>query len=287
MSDRPAHAPDLIAGFWTIAGAVRPWSGCNVSPHPIESRVGAATAAGYVGIGFYYDDLDVIEHGLGFDRLRGILQDNGIRYGQFEGLDRWWTVEDVHGTQTRDTLLRAVEALEIPDSHVKCIADTTGAAIPMDAYAAGFGSLAEASAGVGARLGIEFIPFAGIATLADALELVGAAGHPDAGVVIDLWHVARNGIPFADIAAVPKELIVNVELDDADDSPVGRLEDDTVDRRRFCGEGDIDVRGFIESIRATGYRGAYAVEVISEETRALPLDAAARRSYTTTAAQFA
>jgi sugar phosphate isomerase/epimerase len=72
---------------------------------------------------------------------------------------------------------------------------------------------------------------------------------------------------------------VHVELNDADAEPVGSLGDDTVDRRRLCGDGAFDIPGFIAAVRATGYRGLFGVEVISEQQRARTLRDAAAVSY--------
>ena len=33
--------------------------------------------------------------------------------------------------------------------------------------------------------------------------------------------------------------------------------------RKFCGEGEFDVTGFVEAVKATGYDGPWAVEVFN------------------------
>ena len=56
-----------------------------------------------------------------------------------------------------------------------------------------FAELAAQAHDVGARLGIEFFPWANVASLQQGLQLVTEAGHPAGGVVIDTWHIARAG----------------------------------------------------------------------------------------------
>ncbi len=128
------------------------------------------------------------------------------------------------------------------------------------------------------RLGIEFFPWANIGTLATGLQLVEDCGRPNAGVVIDVWHIARAGTPVADLAAVPLERIVGVELNDADADDVGTLFEDTVHRRRFCGEGSFDLTGMIAALRGVGWTGPWGVEILSDEYVALPVEVALDRA---------
>ena len=62
---------------------------------------------------------------------------------------------------------------------------------------------------------------------------------------------------------------------------VGPFED-TINHRRFCGEGEFDVKGFVECIRKTGYAGPWGIEVLSEDLRRLPLDEAVSKAFKTT-----
>jgi sugar phosphate isomerase/epimerase len=58
---------------------------------------------------------------------------------------------------------------------------------------------------------------------------------------------------------------------------VGSLYEDTVHRRRYCGEGSFDLPGIITALRAAGWTGPWGVEILSAEHRALPVrDALAR-----------
>ena len=67
---------------------------------------------------------------------------------------------------------------------------------------------------------------------------------------------------------------------------LGTLLEDTLERRRLCGSGALDVPAFVRAVQATGYTGPYGVEIISREHRQRPLDEAARLSFDTARAQF-
>jgi len=140
-----------------------------------------------------------------------------------------------------------------------------------DQWAAKLAELAAQADGVGSRLGLEFFPWSNIKTLHDGLRLVEAAKHDAAGVVIDVWHIERAHTPVADLASVPLHRIIGVELNDADPQVVGTLLEDTVHRRRYCGEGSFDLPGMITALRAAGWAGRWGVEILSDGHRSLPV----------------
>ena len=61
------------------------------------------------------------------------------------------------------------------------------------ALAAPLRDLAEQAYARGTRIAIETMPFSDIATVPMGAEIVSAAGHPAAGLVVDAWHVFRAG----------------------------------------------------------------------------------------------
>src|SRR3954454_932780 len=146
-----------------------------------------------------------------------MLTDNGIVQLELEGLPDWWSggPERARSDELRRFVLTAAEALGA--RHLKVTPDTSGAAWEPGRWAAEFALLAAQAADAGARLGIEFLPWSNVPTAREALRLVGDAGHPAGGIVVDVWHVERAGTPAAELAELPAQRIVGVELNDADD----------------------------------------------------------------------
>lgn len=279
MPDEHGAPPDeLLATCWSSAGDAASDRPDLRSPLTLRERIEAASAAGFRGFGLLSDDLPAAVAEYRLAGIRDMLADNGIVDLQLEGIPYWWDDEPrrENSDRVRHSLLQAAEALGAQQLKVTPDGDDD----PWDRgrWAARFAELAAQADGVGARLGIEFFPWSNIKTLQDGLQLVDDAGHDAGGVVIDVWHVARAHTPIADLASVPLHRIIGVELNDADEQVVGTLFADTVHRRRYCGEGAFDLPAMITSLRAAGWNGPWGVEILSDEHRSLPVEAALRRA---------
>jgi sugar phosphate isomerase/epimerase len=277
---------DLLASCWTTAGSARPLRGDDASPFPIRDRVEAAARAGYRGFGLVHEDLLRALAELGYAGLRALLDDNGIEHLELEMLNDWFADGDrrVRSDRVRTDLLAAAEALGA--RHIKVGGEVDGTTWPLEPLVEDFRRLCEQADGVGARIALEPMPFGQIRDLRAAVDVIDRAGHAAGGVTLDIWHMTRAGVDLADIADLPGRDVVVVELSDARAELVGTMIDDTLDRRLLCGEGDVDVVGFIRAVRSTGFTGPWGVEILSEEHRRRSLRSQARLSYITTMWQF-
>lgn len=279
-------AVELLASAWTTAGDAGPMRGPEESPFALRDRVEAAARAGYRGFGIVHADLVVARDRMGLAGLRSLLQDNGMTHVELEMLGDWFADGErrVRSDAVRRDLLEAAEVLGA--RQIKVGGEHQGRPWPLDRLAADFHDLCRAAAGAGTRIAFEFMPFASIADLVSAVRLVDAAGHPAGGLILDLWHVVRGATTFAEVAALASRYIFAVELDDADREVVGTLLDDTLDRRRLCGEGGQDVPGFIRAVQTAGYDGPWGVEILSQEHRHRSMEQQATLSYATAIVQF-
>ncbi|WP_396912541.1 sugar phosphate isomerase/epimerase family protein [Mycolicibacterium sp.] len=274
---------DVIAACWTTAGAAAPEGPDDRSPVPICERVEAAAQAGFTGFGIRHADLLAVEDGMGFTNFRRLLDDHGMRHLEIEFLEDWYKTGDLRTRSDlqREDLLRAADSLGVTRIKVGC--HMRGGSYDVDRVAEELALLGDQAARVGTIIGVEPMPFADIQTPAAALEIVVKAGNPSAGVFLDLWHVGRAGIDMQSLSEIPAEYIAGVELADADREIRGGLFNDTINHRRFPGEGSLDAVGFIKSVAETGYSGPWGVEMLSIEFREMPVQTAAKRAYESTA----
>ncbi|MGW1212739.1 sugar phosphate isomerase/epimerase family protein [Streptomyces sp. NPDC002499] len=274
----------LLATCWTTAGDAAPDRADQRSPLNLRERVEAAREAGFTAFGLLYVDLVEAEREFGLAGVRSLFADNGINHIELELLTDWWADGPRRAASdiVRTEMLRAIEALGART--FKIGPDVADEPWDLDVWAEEFAVLAAQADGVGARLGVEPLPWSNLRTVHDGLRLVEAAGHPAGGLIIDAWHTERAHTPPAELAEIPGSRIVGVELDDADADVVGTLFEDTVHRRRLCGEGSFDLPGVVAALRAAGFRGPWGVEILSATHRALPVREAAEAAFRTAAA---
>lgn len=121
----------------------------------------------------------------------------------------------------------------------------------------------------GIRFGLEYVgphhlrtrwanPF--IWTQTDTLEMIGAIGEPNVGLLLDSFHWYTNGMTEEDIASLRADQIVHVHLNDAPDVPAEAALDNG---RLLPAEGVIDLGAFLRGVAKTGYRGSVSQEVLT------------------------
>jgi sugar phosphate isomerase/epimerase len=276
---------ELLASYWTISGGAQPHTGKEYSPFDFKDRVEAAANAGFKGFGIWHADLDRILEQRTLPEMKQILDDNGVQHLELEFLTDWFLDGERKKKSDiqKNKLLVAAEVLQA--RHVK-VGDFFQENCPMSRLIDAFAALCADAAEHGTKVGFELMPFAMIRTLEESLEMVKGAGAKNGGITFDLWHMVKLKIPYEEIARVPIEYLLSVELNDGTFEAPWSLHEDTINHRRLCGEGEFDIQGFIDSVQKAGYTGPYGIEVLSQELRQKPLEELATRSFNTTLAQF-
>jgi len=276
---------ELLASYWTIAGPVHPHSENEYSPFDFKDRVVAAAKAGFAGIGLKEADLAHILERRSLKEMKRILDDNGIKHVELEFLTDWFLTGEKKkkSDQTKQMLLTAAEALEA--RHIK-VGDFDMQTVPMARLIESFAALCAEASNYGTKILFELIVDAMIRTLPETLEMVEGADANNGGIMLDLWHIVKLGIPYEAVARIPSRYLLGVELDDGTLKCPWSLHEDTIHHRKFCGEGEFDVQGFVACLLKAGYTGPWGIEILSQELRKKTLEEAATRAFSTTIAQF-
>jgi sugar phosphate isomerase/epimerase len=116
-----------------------------------------------------------------------------------------------------------------------------------------FAELCELGAPLGICMGLEFMPWTGVRTLASARRIVEATNPQNGRIIIDAIHVDRAGETAADIAAMPRHLHCYFQICDL---PAERPTDAATmiyqarQARLPPGEGGLDLIGMLRAIPA-------------------------------------
>ena len=128
----------------------------------------------------------------------------------------------------------------------------------------------------GIRLGLEWVgpkhlrvgeramgPHLWVHTLDGTWALIKQIGEKNVGLVVDSYHTYTTGIGKDEIANLSDDKIVHVHVNDV---RKGVGPDDAKDGERLLpGEGDIDLASFLDGLRAAGYTGFIAAEVLAPQ----------------------
>jgi sugar phosphate isomerase/epimerase len=284
---------ELLATCWTHAGDAVPVAGRHLSRLDLRARAEAVAAAGFTGIGFTINDLDAASATYGLSQVRRMCEDLGLVHLEVELLENWWTSGSRRreSDQTRASLLTAAEVLGARQIKIGPDVEIVDGAVPPLADVAHWASelhqLAVQAAEVGTRVALEPLPFSNITDFRLAAELVAAADHPAAGLVVDIWHLERGPSTLTDLGQIPGNKVFVVELNDAPAPQSSDLFHETINHRVLCGSGTFDVRGFVETLQGIGFAGPWGVEIISEAHRQRPLQEVLVDAHRTTMALFA
>lgn len=276
---------ELLASYWTLSGGGLPHTDREYSTFDFKERVAAAAKAGFKGMGIWHADLYHTLKRRSLREIRHILDDHGMKYLELEFL-RDWFVDGERKKQSDIEKKKLLEASQALGAHHLKVGDFEQTRTPMPRLIEAFAALCEEAAAYKTPIGFELMPFAMIDTLADALAMVKGAGSPNGGIILDTWHIAKLRIPYEEVARIPRQYLVSVELNDGTNEAPWSLLEDTINHRRFCGEGEFEVPRFIECVKKTGYTGPFGIEVLSQELRTMPLEQVITRAFATTMAQF-
>lgn len=120
------------------------------------------------------------------------------------------------------------------------------------------GRIADMAKQFGLCYNIEFLPWAGLRNLQDAITLIDDLGRDNAYIMVDTLHAGRAGVTAREIARTDKKYFRFIHLCDgpagADGDPVlDNIKDDLMlytarEGRFYVGEGVMDVAGMVKAL---------------------------------------
>lgn len=211
--------------------------------------VDVAARAGYQGVGLRLIPATAEEHHF------PLLSDTGLlRQTRDRIRDTGLQVVDIEilrlkpETRVVDDFIQVLEiGAELGASEVLVAGNDDDEARIIDNFA----TLCELARPFGLYPHLEFMPWTGVRNLSQASRIVGtvrAAGHDNACLLVDAFHLNRSASRLEDLAKVPREWMRYLQLCDA----AGPIPDDMDEilreargERLFPGDGDIDLKGML------------------------------------------
>jgi sugar phosphate isomerase/epimerase len=267
---RAALGPDdLVAAYYTLARADR-HGDARIS---FPDRVRAASRAGFAGIGVQpHDHARSLAAGLSEEEMADLLDSAGVVLAEIDGAP-WWPANDGSEAELESAQREAVRvATAFGADHIVAAMPAIDDPTPIDDLAGRLALLADRAAPEGIRVGLEFLPWTPVRTVAQAQEIVARADRENLGITFDFWHHSAGGGDLDMLRAVAGEEIVAVHFTDGRRDPTLDPLSETMVGRRLPGEGEFDLGGLVRTLDAIGVRGPITVELVSLAHRQLSVD---------------
>jgi sugar phosphate isomerase/epimerase len=259
-------------------------------PTGLPARAEAAAAAGYTGMSLWMADVHRARaEGLSDADIRALFDDHGLEIAELDCLTTWLpgSAPPADAPFEIDDAMRALdtEFFAVADSiggRSVNIAEIWGSTVPQDAAVEAFAGLCDRAAEHGLLVHLEFLPWSAFPNLNAAWDVVRLADRPNGGLIVDSWHCARSDTSLEDLAAVPGDRVLAVQLSDALAEASPDVTDETMHARLLPGEGVAQVVDVSRTLDAIGCGAPVGVEVFSDELQAMDPADAARASYDAT-----
>jgi sugar phosphate isomerase/epimerase len=279
---------ELIASYWTLAGGALPHTDKEYSTFEFKQRIEAAARAGFKGVGLWHADIEHVRKTRSFPEMKRILDDNGMKYVEIEFLADFFLEPGERRAAADERKRLLFDACEqLGGRHIK-VGDFFKTPCPMPRLIEEFGTLCQEGAKRGIKIAFELMPFSVIESIDLAQQLVEGAAQKNGGIIFDLWHIVKLGIPYDQVMSFPKAYFIGLEINDGYIKPPPGMDlvTETTAHRKLCGYGEFDIKGFLAKLPGSNYSGPVGIEVLSAELRSWPLEKTANTAFNTTLAQF-
>ena len=234
---------------------------------PIREQIKIAAEAGYDSIEFWVPDVQKFTGAGGkLTELareiadRGLLVDSAIAFGN-------WIVDDEAKRKAAlEQCRRDMEIVrELGGSRIAAPPNgaTREAGLDLRAAANRYRDLLEVGKSVGVVPQLELWGFSkNVSTLEEVLYIAAGAQHPEACILLDVYHMYKGGSDFSNVDLVPANKMHCLHMNDYPDMPRDKITDAD---RVYPGDGVAPMQKILKTLVANGFAGAFSLELFNKE----------------------
>lgn len=232
----------------------------------IVEQVELAGAAGYGGIEPWIADIEkYAASGGSLPDLQRRIADLGLVVESAIGFAPWIVDDPAERAKGLEQARRDMELVaRIGGRRIAAppAGAVQGPAIPLAAVAERYRALLEAGASTGVVPQLEVWGFAGnVSRLSEAAYAAIEAGHPDACLLLDVYHLYKGGSGFEGLRQLGRQTLHVMHLNDYPAIPRERIADKD---RVLPGEGVAPLGEILSTLRASGCATALSIELFNE-----------------------
>ncbi|MDA0588428.1 MAG: sugar phosphate isomerase/epimerase [Planctomycetota bacterium] len=233
---------------------------------PLDQEIDLAAKAGYDGIEPWIREIEAyVKNGGKVSELRKRIDGHGLKVESAIGFANWIVNDE-------ETRKKALEQAKVEMSLVRELGGTHIAAPPagatrdvkLDLFEAArhYHALLEVGRSVGVIPQVEVWGFSeNLARLGEAMFVAIEAGHPDACLLPDVYHIFKGGSDFAGLKMIAGTQIHCFHVNDYPAEPPRETISDK--DRVYPGDGIAPLNDIFQTLAANGFQGALSLELFN------------------------
>ncbi len=235
---------------------------------PIQEQLTIAAQAGYDAVELWLRDIaKFIEGGGKLTDLSKQIQDLGLTVDSAIAFGAWIAEDEKQRAEGLEQCKRDMDTIRALGGR-RIAAPPSGATkepkLNLDAAAERYRRLLEVGAQCEVTPQVELWGFSSnLSTLAEVLYVAAAANHPDACVLLDVYHMYKGGNDFSNMGLVPGSKLHCLHMNDYPANPP-RAEIADKDRV-YPGDGVAPIKQILRSLVAGGFSGTLSLELFNRE----------------------
>ncbi len=240
---------------------------------PIREQLKIAAEAGYVAVEPWLRDIEkFVSSGGKIGDLAKEISDLGLGVDSAIAFGAWIVDDQAARTAGLEQCKRDMEVVRSLGGR-RIAAPPSGATkepkLNLDAAADRYRRLLEVGEQCEVTPQVELWGFShNLSTLAEVLYVAAAANHPNACVLLDIYHLYKGGCDFNNIGLVPATKLHCLHMNDYPNTPP-RAEIADKDRV-YTGDGVAPISKIIDTLIAGGFAGTLSLELFNREHWKLP-----------------
>jgi len=237
----------------------------TIRPASLEDKIAIAAETGYAAVELWSDDLTRFEErGGSLSEIRTRISDGGLKVPSVIALFDWMQTEGAHKDSAFAEVRRRMDqAASIGAPYIVASPVPDAANVDIGRAAAAYHELLELGDEIGVTPAMEFLGFfRNVFQLEQAVAIGQQAGHPEACIVLDPFHLHRGGSGFGGIKLLKD---VKISICHFNDAPVTPPQFELADSDRvYPGDGILPLAELLCDLSLIGYTGFLSVELFNE-----------------------
>jgi 2-keto-myo-inositol isomerase len=233
---------------------------------PLNQVVDLVGKAGYDGIEPWIREIDsYVQSGGKLSDLRKQIADYGLRVESAIGFANWIVNDDAKRAEGLEVAKRDMDLLQkIGGTHIAAPPAGATKNVKLDLFDAAerYHALLEVGRSIGVIPQVEVWGFSeNLSRLGETVFVAIEAGHPDACVLPDVYHIYKGGSDFAGLAMLAGS---SMHCFHVNDYPADPPREAIGDRDRvYPGDGIAPLKDIFQTLHANGFNGALSLELFN------------------------